>query len=106
MNAFRGAGAALRAAILVAALCLAASDARSGPQMYEPLSASARHALQKAVSDQAVEGTSFESQEDARNWILAMSPRLQKRFPDARARVEFLRTVHYEATRAGLDPQL
>lgn len=106
MNAFKGAGAAVRAAVLAAALGLSAGDARCGPQMYEPLSAAARHALQKAVSDQPVEGTSFESHADARNWILAMSPRLQKKFPNAVARVEFLRTVHYEATRAGLDPQL
>jgi soluble lytic murein transglycosylase-like protein len=28
------------------------------------------------------------------------------RFPDETARTEFLATVHYEATRAGLDPQL
>jgi soluble lytic murein transglycosylase-like protein len=74
--------------------------------MYEPLSASARNSLQKAVADQAAEGNSFESPEQARAWILAMSRRLQKKLPDAVARAEFLRTVHYEATRAGLDPQL
>jgi soluble lytic murein transglycosylase-like protein len=35
-----------------------------------------------------------------------MSDRLAKRIPDEKARVELLKTVHYEATRAGLDPQL
>ena len=35
-----------------------------------------------------------------------MSRRLAKRLPDATYRQEFLRSVHYEATRAGLDPQL
>jgi len=35
-----------------------------------------------------------------------MSQRLERRIPDYRARIDFLRTVHYEATRAGLDPQL
>jgi soluble lytic murein transglycosylase-like protein len=35
-----------------------------------------------------------------------MSDRLVKRMPDAAAREEFLKTVHYEAIRAGLDPQL
>ncbi len=100
------AGAALRAAMLIAALCLQAGEARPGPQMYEPLSASARNSLQKAVADQAADGNSFESPEQARAWIHAMSRRLQKKLPDAVSRVEFLRTVHYEATRAGLDPQL
>jgi soluble lytic murein transglycosylase-like protein len=35
-----------------------------------------------------------------------MSERLKKRIPDQPMREDFLRTVHYEATRAGLDPQL
>ena len=35
-----------------------------------------------------------------------MSFRLEKRMPDPQARIDFLKTVHYEATRAGLDPQL
>ena len=58
MNAFNRAGAVLRAAMFLLALGLHVGEARSGPQMYEPLSASARHALQKAVSDQAVDGNS------------------------------------------------
>ena len=35
-----------------------------------------------------------------------MSPRLEKRIPDREYRLDLLRSVHYEATRAGLDPQL
>ena len=35
-----------------------------------------------------------------------MSQRLQRRMPDRNGRMQFLKTVHYEATRAGLDPQL
>ena len=35
-----------------------------------------------------------------------MSRRLQKRMPDPAYRTDFLKTVHYEAKRAGLDPQL
>jgi soluble lytic murein transglycosylase-like protein len=81
-------------------------SAHAGPQLYEPLSASARNSLQRAVADQAVDRSSFETHESARHWLLAMSARLRSKFPDSIARVEFLRTVHYEATRAGLDPQL
>lgn len=80
--------------------------AHAGPQLYEPLSASARHSLQRAVADQAVSGGSFESDESTRRWLLAMSPRLRHKLPDSTARVDFLRTVYYEAKRAGLDPQL
>jgi soluble lytic murein transglycosylase-like protein len=106
MNAFKRAGGVLRAAILLVAAAWPMGEAHGGPQMYEPLSASVRNALQKSVADQAVEGTSFESREQARAWILAMSPRLRTKLPDSVARIEFLRTVHYEALRAGLDPQL
>ena len=35
-----------------------------------------------------------------------MSQRLAKRIPDAAYRFDLLSTVHYEATRAGLDPQM
>src|SRR5262249_54797519 len=35
-----------------------------------------------------------------------MSNRLQRRIPDRRERVELLKTIQYEATRARLDPQL
>jgi soluble lytic murein transglycosylase-like protein len=35
-----------------------------------------------------------------------MALRLGDRIPNAKARNDFLKTVHYEATRAGLDPQL
>jgi soluble lytic murein transglycosylase-like protein len=41
-----------------------------------------------------------------REWVGDMSRRVAARLPDENARTEFLATVHYEATRAGLDPQL
>jgi len=106
MRLFDRYGSAVRFATTVVAIMLLADAARAGPQLYEPLSASARHALQRAVADQAVDGTSFESDQAARDWLLAMSTRLRNKLPDSVARVDLLRTVHYEATRAGLDPQL
>lgn len=39
-------------------------------------------------------------------WLSEMSGRLERRIADRESRLEFLRAVHYEATRAGLDPQL
>ncbi|MEQ1776639.1 MAG: lytic transglycosylase domain-containing protein, partial [Burkholderiales bacterium] len=42
----------------------------------------------------------------ARAWLDAMSHKLARRMPDRTLREEFLVTVHYEAKRAGLDPQL
>jgi soluble lytic murein transglycosylase-like protein len=93
----------LLAAVVAAAAPLAVI---AGAQQYEPLSASVRAAMSRAVSDKGVPHLRFKDPEDGYRWLLAMSDRLAKRVPDAKYRVELLKTVHYEATRAGLDPQL
>ena len=90
----------------VAAALLGFHAAAFANQIYEPLSTATRNALQKAVADQAVNGSSFGTDGQAHHWVGAMSERLRAKFPDPVARADFLRTVHYEATRAGLDPQL
>ncbi len=82
------------------------SLAWGGAQVYEPLSASVQAALSEAVSDHAVPHLAFETEREARAWLNAMSSKLARRVPERRAREEFLVTVHYEAKRAGLDPQL
>ncbi len=87
-------------------LALAASGAPAGAQKYEPLSASVQAALHKAVSDARPPGSSFRTPLDAADWLSEMSRRLERRIANREYRIELLRTVHYEATRAGLDPQL
>lgn len=78
----------------------------AGAQKYEPLSASVQAALSRAISDQAPPKSSFLDSMQAIDWLTEMSRRLEKRIADRESRLEFLRAVHYEATRAGLDPQL
>ena len=85
---------------------LFSSVAQAGGQVYTPLSASVRAVLQHSVSDQAEPKLAFATQYEADSWLNEMSRRLQKTLPDAEYRMNFLKTVHYEATRAGLDPQL
>ena len=80
--------------------------ALAGGQKYEPLSASVRAALSRSVSDQAPPKSSFPNSMAAIDWLGEMSPRLEKRIRNTESRLELLRSVHYEATRAGLDPQL
>lgn len=89
-------------------LCLSlfANSAFAGAQVDTPLSASVRAVLQQSVSDQAPSRLAFPTQYEADSWLNAMSRRLEKRLPDKNYRMDFLSTVHYEATRAGLDPQL
>ncbi|MDP2882719.1 MAG: lytic transglycosylase domain-containing protein [Azonexus sp.] len=92
---------------LIAALCLCgASAAFAGAQKYEPLSASVQAALHKAVSDSRPSVSSFRNPMEAADWLGEMSRRLEKRIPNREYRIDLLRSVHYEATRAGLDPQL
>ena len=78
----------------------------AGAQIEEPLSASVRAGLQKAVSDSAPPRLVFASELEGQRWLAEMSRRLQKRIPDEAFRLNFLKTVQYEASRAGLDPQL
>ncbi len=87
-------------------LALFSQLAIAGNQLYEPLSASVQSQMQSTVSDQATPFLAFDTVEDARVWLDAMSKKLERRMPDKRTRDELLVTVHYEATRAGLDPQL
>ena len=87
-------------------LLLGASGAFAGAQIYEPLSASVQAALHKAVSDARPPSSSFSNPMDAVEWLAEMSPRLEQRIPNREYRLDLLRSVHYEATRAGLDPQL
>ncbi|MBI5658515.1 MAG: lytic transglycosylase domain-containing protein [Nitrosomonadales bacterium] len=85
---------------------LFAPAAQGGAQNYQPLSASVRGVLHRAVSDRAASASVFGSQQEADTWLGNMSHRIEKRIPDAASRMDFLRTAHYEAKRAGLDPQL
>jgi soluble lytic murein transglycosylase-like protein len=99
----------IRRPIVAAALvALAAAPvvAVAGNQMYEPLQASVRAAMSRAVSDAAPARLLFDDPSEGYRWLLEMSSRLERRIPDHKFRVELLKTVHYEATRAGLDPQL
>jgi len=58
--------------------------------------------LQKA----AAESDSFDDRFHATVWLTDMSQRLRRRVQDDRFRVNLLKNVHYEASRAGLDPAL
>jgi soluble lytic murein transglycosylase-like protein len=80
--------------------------ASAGAQLYEPLAHSVRERLSAAIADRAVPALNFRLPEDAHRWLMEMEGRLAGRIPERQQRIELLRTVHYEATRAGLDPQL
>ena len=88
------------------ALLCTQSAAWAGAQIYEPLAASVQAVMSKAVSDQAPLTSAFGSKLDEVDWLSAMSRRLDGRIRDHKTRIAFLKSVHYEASRAGLDPQM
>ncbi|MDR3392615.1 MAG: lytic transglycosylase domain-containing protein [Sulfuriferula sp.] len=95
-----------RSGWLLLALCAAVGNAQAGNQLYEPMSASVRASLSKAVSDTPVTNVSFLNNAEGQAWLVEMSKRLAKRMPDPEQRIDFLSTVRYEAIRAGLDPEM
>ena len=94
----------MRALILL--LAAFASNAFAAGQAGEVLSASVRAVLQQSVSDMSSPHMVFSTEEEGIAWLSEMSKRLEKRMPDSASRIDFLKTVQYEASRAGLDPQL
>jgi soluble lytic murein transglycosylase-like protein len=88
------------------ALLLLPALAHGGAQVYEPLADSVRHRLSAMVADRAPPSMYFREPADGQRWLAEMDRRLEGRMPDRQQRLELLRTVQYEATRARLDPQL
>lgn len=78
----------------------------AGNQKEEQLSNSVKALMQKSISDLGAPKLMFVSDVEGQTWLAEMSERLKKRLPDQAYREDFLRSVHYEATRAGLDPQM
>ena len=88
---------------------LAKLPAQAGAQIEEPLIDSVRSALQAAVNELSPPEPIFAST-DSRlqylRWLTATSDKLRKRMPDWEVRRDFLQTLWYEATRAGLEVSL
>jgi len=98
-------GAAARIAMAALALLAVPLAARAGAQAEEQLAPSVISVLSRQISDHPVPA-SYSAKPELRAWLDQMSQRLASRFPDPREREDLLATVHYEATRAALDPQL
>jgi soluble lytic murein transglycosylase-like protein len=74
--------------------------------MYEPLAAEVRAGLRAEIADRPARRHAFTNSAAAVDWLAEMSQRLEPKIRDFPSRVSFLRTVHFEASSAGLDPQL
>jgi soluble lytic murein transglycosylase-like protein len=91
---------------LVTMLVSIPGSAIAGAQLEEAMSANVQASLHRAVSDFPAPKLNFATMAEGDAWLNEMAQRLALKVPDWPTRRDFLTTVQYEATRAGLDPQL
>jgi soluble lytic murein transglycosylase-like protein len=99
----------LLAALAASALTGLPLSARGGAQIYEPMADAVRAALAARIADSAPPQRRIDDvgeRIEFIDWLNEMSGRLMRPKPEYRERIEFLRTLDYEAIRAGLDRQL
>lgn len=90
-------------------LLLMAQPAQSGTQIEEPLTDSVRSALSAAIANHdppVPEFSDTESRLRYLRWIGTMGEQLKKKKAQWLERKDFLQTLWYESTRAGLNPEL
>lgn len=80
--------------------------AQAAQQQYEPMADSVRLALRNVIDDTRPINPIFQNTDQRLDWLAQMSKRLAKRIPSFGERIQLIKTIRYEAQRAGLDPQL
>ncbi len=99
-------------ACIFAAAAGGTAFANAAEQQYEEMSDSVRSSLRRQIGRPPPPRLFFANKAEGRKWLREMSARLADVLPqnsvlqNEEARREFLTAVHYEATRAGIDPQL
>lgn len=91
MNTLRG---------IASLLLITASAVAAAQQTYSD------DALRELLRKAADEAVSFPDKFDAQVWLTDMSSRLARQVEDPEERLTILTRVHFEATRAGLPPEL
>lgn len=93
---------------LISILCfiLVLPCAFAGNQLKEILAPEVQAGLHTSIINPIKPHLVFPNQEIADAWLKDMSGRLKKWLPDDFLRNRYLTIIQYEATRAGLDPQL
>jgi soluble lytic murein transglycosylase-like protein len=92
--------ALLQAACLVGLLAATSTSALAATQERPD------NTLRQILTEAIESSDSFQDRFDAEVWLTDMSNRLASRVEDPEERLTILKTVHYEARRAGLQPEL
>jgi soluble lytic murein transglycosylase-like protein len=83
-------------------LCLCLALAWTTAHARTPVDPELKALLKQAAND----ADSFEDRFHAEVWLADMSQRLERKVPQKEFRIQLLKNVHYEATRAKLSPEL
>ncbi len=83
-------------------LCLCLALASTSAQARTPVDPELKALLKQAAND----ADSFDDRFHAEVWLADMSQRLERKVPQREFRIQLLKNVHYEATRAKLSPEL
>lgn len=83
-----------------------ANQASAARQMYEPMAESVRLAMRTSLEGNRVPYPVFDSAAQRIDWLSTMSGRLVRKVPNFGQRLALIKTIRYEAQRAGLNPQL
>ena len=91
---------------LIAGLIFNCSYVFAGNQMREQLSPEVTAGLHSSIINPIKPHLVFATDKQASQWLSDMSNRLKKWISDEFLRNRYLTIIEYEATRAGLDPQI
>jgi soluble lytic murein transglycosylase-like protein len=92
--------------VLLQAACLAALLAATSTGALAATQERPDNTLRLILTEAIESSDSFQDRFDAEVWLTDMSNRLASRVEDPEERLTILKTVHYEARRAGLQPEL
>jgi soluble lytic murein transglycosylase-like protein len=104
MSSRRACRAGLPAAVLLCGAVLAQSAATE--EYSNRRAGDVDPALRATLVEAVARSDSFADRFDAEVWLTDMSQRLSGQMPDAEERLELLRIVHQQATRAEVPPEL
>lgn len=96
----------IKKAIFTISFILCCSYSYASQQKYEEMKDETKQMLSRAISDIAPEINSFSSIKEQERWIAVQGKFLEKRIPLDFERISLLKSIHYEASRAGLEPEL
>lgn len=96
----------LRLSVIIVLFIICSTNVLAGNQKEEDLKEETKNLMSKSISDIAPKLNSFKDIKEEYHWMVIISGELSKAIPEKIDREDFIKSVHYEATRAGLDPLL